>query len=182
MEVIVNEENQAIRLDTFVNLIDPNISRSLAQKLINDERVLVNDKTNKVSYKVKLNDKVFIPNNNVYIGEDKTEYKILSYRHHKDYEMIVVEGEVGYFLVASGIVFGFLLGEVGKDEVDEWDGFGDNLLILERVHSLGGEIGIDAILYEGVGDLYLVVVCHPEHIPILFLRWVRSIFYRHPSL
>ena len=97
-------------------------------------------------------------------------------------EMIVVEGEVRYFLFASCIVLGFLLGEVGKDEVDEWDGFGDNLLILERVHSLRGEIGIDAILYEGIGDLYLVVVCHPEHIPILFLRWVRSIFYRHPSL
>ena len=40
----------------------------------------------------ELKDKVFIPDNNVYIGEDKTEYKILSYRHHKDYEMIVVEG------------------------------------------------------------------------------------------
>ena len=40
----------------------------------------------------ELKDKVFIPNNNVYIGEDKKEYKILSYRHHKEYEMITVEG------------------------------------------------------------------------------------------
>ncbi|MBR6253233.1 MAG: RluA family pseudouridine synthase [Clostridia bacterium] len=61
MEFIVNEGNQGTRLDSFINLIDSNISRSLAQKLINDERILVNDKPNKTSYKVKLNDIIFIP-------------------------------------------------------------------------------------------------------------------------
>ena len=39
----------------------------------------------------ELKDKVFIPNNNIYIGENKKEYKILTYRHHKEYEMITVE-------------------------------------------------------------------------------------------
>ena len=40
----------------------------------------------------ELKDKVFIPDNLIYIGEDKKEYKILSYRHHKDFEMITVNG------------------------------------------------------------------------------------------
>lgn len=39
-----------------------------------------------------IKDKVFIPNNYIYIGNDYTRYEILSYRHHKDYEMITVNG------------------------------------------------------------------------------------------
>ncbi len=61
MEIIVEESNQGIRLDTFINQIDSNISRSLAQKLINDGRILVNQNASKVSYKVKLNDSISIP-------------------------------------------------------------------------------------------------------------------------
>ncbi len=38
----------------------------------------------------ELKDKVFIPNNHIYIGNDKKEYEILSYRHHKQFEMITV--------------------------------------------------------------------------------------------
>ena len=37
-------------------------------------------------------DKVFIPNNNLYIDKSYRQYKILSYRHHKEYEMVTLEG------------------------------------------------------------------------------------------
>ena len=40
----------------------------------------------------ELKDKVFIPDNHIYIGDDKKEYTILSYRHHKEFEMITVDG------------------------------------------------------------------------------------------
>ena len=61
MNYIVSEDNQGVRLDSIINSINSEISRSLAQKLINDGKILVNDKPNKVSYKVKLNDNIFIP-------------------------------------------------------------------------------------------------------------------------
>ena len=40
----------------------------------------------------ELKDKVFIPDNHIYIGDDKREYTILSYRHHKEFEMITADG------------------------------------------------------------------------------------------
>lgn len=61
MNTIVNSDNQGTRLDSFISLIDSNISRSLAQKLIDDGKILVNGKTSKSSYKVKENDEIIIP-------------------------------------------------------------------------------------------------------------------------
>ena len=40
----------------------------------------------------KYKDKVFIPGMNIYIGKDKVEEKIVSYRHHKIFEMIMMDG------------------------------------------------------------------------------------------
>ena len=40
----------------------------------------------------KYKDRVFIPGMKIYIGKDKIEEKIVSYRHHKIFEMIVMEG------------------------------------------------------------------------------------------
>lgn len=37
-------------------------------------------------------DKVFIPNNYIYIGDTKDKYKITNYRKHKNYDMIMLEG------------------------------------------------------------------------------------------
>lgn len=63
MEQIVNSDNQGIRLDAYISQINNEISRSLAQKLIEKGEILVNKKIAKVSYKVKENDVVFIPEN-----------------------------------------------------------------------------------------------------------------------
>lgn len=40
----------------------------------------------------KYKDRVFIPGMKIYIGKDKIEEKIVSYRHHKIFEMIMMEG------------------------------------------------------------------------------------------
>ncbi len=61
MELIVSAENHGIRLDTFVSEQNEKISRSLAQKLIDDGKVLVNGLASKSSYKVKEQDVISMP-------------------------------------------------------------------------------------------------------------------------
>lgn len=53
-----NNENQ--RLDTYVASLGIALSRSMVQKLIKDEKVTVNGKVQKESYKVKQNDEIKI--------------------------------------------------------------------------------------------------------------------------
>lgn len=57
MEIIVNEEN--IRLDKYLSSIT-DFSRELITKMINDGFILVNDNIVKQSYKVKLNDEIYL--------------------------------------------------------------------------------------------------------------------------
>ena len=40
----------------------------------------------------KYKDRVFVQNRRIYIGDDKEEHIITSYRHHKVFEMITLEG------------------------------------------------------------------------------------------
>ncbi len=40
----------------------------------------------------KYKDRVFLPGMHIYIGKEKTEEVIVSYRHHKIFEMIMMEG------------------------------------------------------------------------------------------
>ena len=61
MKKLVNEEEQGKRLDCYISENFEKVSRSLAQKLIESEKILVNDKPSKVSYKVKENDNIFVP-------------------------------------------------------------------------------------------------------------------------
>ena len=37
-------------------------------------------------------EKVFVPNTLIYIGEEKIEEKIVSYRKHKSFDMVLLEG------------------------------------------------------------------------------------------
>lgn len=37
-------------------------------------------------------DKVFIPSNYIYIGDSRKQYQIMSYRQHKNYDMITLNG------------------------------------------------------------------------------------------
>ena len=57
-EYIIKEDG--IRLDKAIAELDSDISRMTVQKLIEDDKILVNGKKEKASYKVKINDKIII--------------------------------------------------------------------------------------------------------------------------
>jgi len=57
-EYIINLETQNIRLDKVITILNPDLSRSMIQKMLDDGNILVNGKQEKASYKTKLNDKI----------------------------------------------------------------------------------------------------------------------------
>jgi len=57
-EYIINSETQNIRLDKVITILNPELSRSMIQKMLEDRNILVNAKPEKASYKTKLNDKI----------------------------------------------------------------------------------------------------------------------------
>ena len=59
-EYIVTEQDTEKRLDTYVSSLNSDLSRSMVQKLIKEENVLVNGKVSKESYRMKLGDKVLV--------------------------------------------------------------------------------------------------------------------------
>ena len=59
-EYIVPKEEKGKRLDTYIAQINKSITRTSAQRLIEEENILVNGKKQKVSYKVQENDKITI--------------------------------------------------------------------------------------------------------------------------
>ncbi len=60
LKFTVTEENNKTRLDAFVSSLNIHISRSFAQKLIKENKVLVNGNNAKESYKVKPQDEIII--------------------------------------------------------------------------------------------------------------------------
>ena len=63
MNIKVNEENVGKRIDSFIPMVQEDISRSMVQKLIEQYNINVNGKDTKHSYKLKLNDEIeiFVP-------------------------------------------------------------------------------------------------------------------------
>ena len=55
-EYIINSETENIRLDKAIALLDIELSRSMIQKMLDDNKIFVNEKIEKASYKTKLND------------------------------------------------------------------------------------------------------------------------------
>ena len=59
-KLIVNEENAGIRLDAYIANNMENLSRTAVKRLIEDGNIIVNNKVQKVSYKVNENDEIEI--------------------------------------------------------------------------------------------------------------------------
>lgn len=57
---IINSENENIRLDKALSILDNALSRSIIQKQLENGDVLVNGKREKASYKTKLNDEILM--------------------------------------------------------------------------------------------------------------------------
>lgn len=55
---IINLDTQNIRLDKVITILNPELSRSMIQKMLEDGNILVNGKIEKASYKTKFNDKI----------------------------------------------------------------------------------------------------------------------------
>ena len=59
-EYIIQEENKGLRLDKCITILDNEVSRMAAQRMIEEGNIKVNGKTSKPSYKTALNDKIEI--------------------------------------------------------------------------------------------------------------------------
>ena len=59
-EYIIDDNIKNIRLDKVVTILNPDLSRSMIQKMLDDGKILVNEKQEKASYKTKIGDKIFI--------------------------------------------------------------------------------------------------------------------------
>ena len=57
-EYIIDSETENIRLDKAIAKLDTELSRSMIQKMLDDNKILVNEKSEKASYKTKINDKI----------------------------------------------------------------------------------------------------------------------------
>ncbi len=54
----VGDENVNCRIDKVIPILNENITRMVTQKLLEEEKILVNGKKIKASYKLKLNDEI----------------------------------------------------------------------------------------------------------------------------
>lgn len=59
-EYIVSQEEKGKRLDAYISSVNTDITRTSAQRLIEDGNILVNGKNVKVSYKIQENDKISV--------------------------------------------------------------------------------------------------------------------------
>ena len=57
---LISENESGVRLDKVITLLDENITRATAQKLLDENKVTVNSKNEKPSYKVKVSDTIEI--------------------------------------------------------------------------------------------------------------------------
>ncbi|MBQ3468705.1 MAG: RluA family pseudouridine synthase [Bacilli bacterium] len=85
---MIVEEMEGNRIDKWISL-KLDLSRAKVQKLINDEKVLVNDKVVSASYKVKLGDKVVVNDELDYTTSVEAEDIPLDIVYEDQYLMII---------------------------------------------------------------------------------------------
>ncbi|MBQ9834533.1 MAG: 16S rRNA processing protein RimM [Bacilli bacterium] len=110
-------------------------------------------------------EEVLIPNFNIYIGKDYYPYQIISYRHHKDFEMVTLEGinDINEALKLKSLPVYIKRADlnINKDDyvVEE--------LILCTIMENNEKLGvIKEIIYNNGNDLLLVEGIKKFYIPL----------------
>ena len=112
----------------------------------------------------KYKEKAFIPNMKIYIGKNKQEEKIITYRHHKIFEMITMEGynDIDEVLKYKG-EYVFVNKEdikLNKNEYLDEDIIGLNAIVndkvLGRVQKIENHNGNYILLVKNDNKTYLI--------------------------
>ena len=124
---IINEEFKNIRLDKVIALLDDNLSRAMIQKMLEQEKISVNGKIQKASYKTKLNDNIevqeIIPNEIELKAQDLPVDII-----YEDSDIIVVNKQKGMVVhPANGNPDGTLVNAIMSICKDSLSGIGGEI-------------------------------------------------------
>ena len=125
LKLVVGEENIGNRIDAFVAEKCEKISRSLAQKLIKEGKILVDNKETKVSTKLALNQMVTIPEDTeVEVSKDLVAEDLPIEILYEDDDIIVVNKPKDMVVhPAAGNANGTLVNAVlGKHELSDVNG------------------------------------------------------------
>ncbi|MBQ4583839.1 MAG: 16S rRNA processing protein RimM [Bacilli bacterium] len=108
---------------------------------------------------------VLIPNFNIYIGKNHQEYKIISYRHHKNFEMVILDGinDIADALKLKKLPVYVKRVDLGIKENDYLLEELISCKIMENDKSLGI---IKDVIYNNGNDLLLVEGTKNFYIPI----------------
>ena len=100
-------------------------------------------------------DKVFVPGMTVYLGRKKEKFKIVTYRHHKVFEMITMEGlnDIDLVLRLKGLYVYVLKSDLKLDK----DEYLDSDLINLNVIVDNKEIGVITNVRDSGNNKFLVV-------------------------
>lgn len=151
----VNLKDINQRLDTYVTSLDVRFTRSMAQRLIKDEKVFVNGKVQKEAYKVRENDEIKI------IIEEPKETNIeaenidLDIVYEDDYILVVNKAKGMVVHPGNGNLNGTLVNAVLNH-------------CKESLSGIGGEIrpGIVHRLDKDTSGLIIIAKCDEAHINI----------------
>ena len=99
----IGEENVNCRIDKVIPILNDNITRMVTQKLLEEEKILVNGRKIKASYKVKLNDEITLEIPEVKETEILPENIDLDVLYEDEY-IIVVNKEKGMVVDRKSVV------------------------------------------------------------------------------
>lgn len=126
-DIIVEKEDEKLRLDSYIAKNDVNLSRSMIQKLLVENKITVNLKKEKASYKVKFGDKIKIridEPKEVNIKAQEIPLDIV----YEDNDILVVNKEKGLVVhPASGNWDGTLVNAIMAHCKDSLSGIGGEL-------------------------------------------------------
>lgn len=124
---IINENLIGNRLDKVITLLDSDISRMMVKKLLDEKKILVNKKSEKASYKVKLNDTIEVQEVEAKEIDLKAEDIPLDILY-EDKDIIVVNKEKGMVVhPANGNLDGTLVNALMAKCQDSLSGIGGEI-------------------------------------------------------